>query len=149
MKYEQVEFLVKQFGQRVIATDTMLEAAYKPEVAVDTMLGYMYDRWSLCFKKYVPTKELANHRYPTTWVDAFRARWFPSWWLKRWPARYTQVTVDMVIPHSFPSNSGVRFVMSVDGELDASPPSRSLSHPSTPREAGRFGRDSQDAPQPL
>jgi len=28
-------------------------------------------------------------RHPRDWWQAFKARWFPSWALRRWPAQYT------------------------------------------------------------
>lgn len=31
--------------------------------------------------------ERARVEHPKTWWDAFKLRWMPRWWLKRWPAR--------------------------------------------------------------
>ena len=33
--------------------------------------------------------------YPTTWWDAFKARWFPAWALLRWPPAYTRFVPTM------------------------------------------------------
>ena len=33
--------------------------------------------------------------YPNSWWDAFKRECFPKWALQRWPARYTDVTVDV------------------------------------------------------
>lgn len=33
--------------------------------------------------------ERVEIQYPMTWRDAFKARWFPKWLLKRYPANYT------------------------------------------------------------
>jgi hypothetical protein len=32
--------------------------------------------------------------YPATWWEAFKARWFPRWALKRWPVKLTTVRVE-------------------------------------------------------
>ena len=31
--------------------------------------------------------------YPSTWWDAFKARWFPTWLLRKYPARTTTICV--------------------------------------------------------
>jgi hypothetical protein len=33
-------------------------------------------------------------RYPTTWLDAFKLRWFPGWLCRLFPANETIVTID-------------------------------------------------------
>jgi len=32
--------------------------------------------------------------YPATWWDFFKHRWFPPRWLKRWPVKFTEVTLE-------------------------------------------------------
>jgi len=39
-------------------------------------------------------------RYPATWWDALKARWFPAWVLRRWPVRETAVT--FTAHHDYP-----------------------------------------------
>lgn len=34
-------------------------------------------------------------RYPMNWWDAFKARWFPAWLLRRFPARFVVVLPSM------------------------------------------------------
>lgn len=43
-------------------------------------------------------KALKTFRYPRDWWQAFRERWFPRWWLRRWPVAYTVVDVDAIYP---------------------------------------------------
>lgn len=38
-----------------------------------------------------------SYRYPSTWWDAFKERWFPSWALGRWPARHTSGELNAVV----------------------------------------------------
>lgn len=33
--------------------------------------------------------------YPADWWQALRERWFPAWWLARWPVRKVTHTVDV------------------------------------------------------
>lgn len=38
-------------------------------------------------------KRTDAHEYPESWWDAVKARWFPAWALRRWPARFVRVEV--------------------------------------------------------
>ncbi len=38
-----------------------------------------------------------ERQWPADWWQAVRERWFPRWWLKRWPVRYCQVSVHEVV----------------------------------------------------
>jgi len=33
-----------------------------------------------------------HHRWPATWWDAVKERWYPKWALKRWPVKYKSFT---------------------------------------------------------
>jgi hypothetical protein len=37
----------------------------------------------------MPTKttKYTERRFPQDWWQAFRQRWFPEWWLRRWPVK--------------------------------------------------------------
>jgi len=50
----------------------------------------------------LPTKTI---RYPSDWWQAFKARWFPEWLLKRYPAKYTtqHITASIIYPGLNPS----------------------------------------------
>ena len=37
-------------------------------------------------------------RYPKTWIDALKLRWFPKWALTKWPPVIVKVRYDEVIP---------------------------------------------------
>lgn len=45
-------------------------------------------------KVYSSLPEAVEHRYPTTWWDAFKERWFPRWARVRWPASWTVVRME-------------------------------------------------------
>ena len=38
-----------------------------------------------------------DKKWPKTWWDAFKERWFPKWILSRWPVEYDRIYVDQVI----------------------------------------------------
>ena len=35
-----------------------------------------------------------HYSHPATWWDAVKARWFPKWALKRWPAKFTDIKIE-------------------------------------------------------
>ena len=35
-----------------------------------------------------------HERWPADWWQAFRERWFPAWWLSRWPVQYRNLDID-------------------------------------------------------
>lgn len=42
-------------------------------------------------------------RWPATWWDAFKVRWMPQWWLRRWPAKYAHA--DFTVYRGYPDVS--------------------------------------------
>lgn len=55
----------------------------------------------------MPREKISVHKkWPADWWQAFRARWFPRWWLRRYPVRYDRVDIEQTIygpicPHLF------------------------------------------------
>ena len=86
-------------------TEEALEDAVDFRALVDTAMGGL--RVELrSFVLAVPKERIkVNERYPRDWWQAFRERWFPQWWLRRWPVDYREIDVDVpkfgaVCPHS-------------------------------------------------
>ena len=44
--------------------------------------------WTLAFSKTFPAYTLGNYRWPATWWDAVKARWFPAWMERKWPVMW-------------------------------------------------------------
>lgn len=52
----------------------------------------------------VPGRKVTEHeatdrfefRAPADWWQALRERWFPKWWLKKWPVKYRVETKEVV-----------------------------------------------------
>ncbi len=43
----------------------------------------------------MPKQMISIHRkWPKDWWQAFRERWFPHWWLRRWPVQYEELNVE-------------------------------------------------------
>lgn len=64
-----------------------------------------------------------ERRWPSDWWQAFKERWFPKWWLKRWPVNYQTISVHRrihtrVCPHFAiqPGVNHVRFLMGKDDQ---------------------------------
>ena len=41
-----------------------------------------------------------DKKWPATWWDAFKERWFPQWMLRRWPVEYERIYIDQQIFHA-------------------------------------------------
>ena len=53
------------------------------------MVDYMGEDLVATVREFIPTVKLASVSYPATWWDAFKERWAPAWFLRRWPASYS------------------------------------------------------------
>ena len=45
-----------------------------------------------------------DRQWPADWWQATKERWFPAWWLRRWPVRYEKIDLDVqmysaICPH--------------------------------------------------
>jgi len=65
------------------------------ELRVDVQRAAWADSLLIRLTRYIWGKidSTEEHKYPETWRDAFKLRWFPKWALKRWPVRYVRITV--------------------------------------------------------
>ena len=56
-------------------------------------------------------------QYPADWWQAFRERWLPAWWLRRWPVQYTTHTLkaEAVYPKVSDQPAAHHVILSVDG----------------------------------
>lgn len=70
------------------------------------MLNYHADRAAFALRSYVLGMKCSNKpgnivRWPRNWWQAFKERWFPDWWIRRWPVQYSTAVVNgwNVCPH--------------------------------------------------
>lgn len=70
--------------------------ANKPEV-IGVALATEIDEIHVQIRQLVVAQDLADRevRYPRDWWQAFKARWFPAWALRRWPVEETVVTFEV------------------------------------------------------
>jgi hypothetical protein len=75
---------------------------------VETMIDAVARRLTVQLRTYLlagkeHAEDGATVRWPADWWQAFRERWFPKWWLRRWPVRYQSVVtrkyIRRVCPH--------------------------------------------------
>jgi hypothetical protein len=68
----------------------------------DVEWAFDLDRLHLRLTRYVLSERLADEtvRWPATWWDAFKERWVPGWWLRRWPATYAHA--DFTVYRGYP-----------------------------------------------
>ena len=67
------------------ALDSYVDDFYAEYVAHDLEVGVRGCVWG--------KEKTKQFEYPTTWLDAFKLRWFPEWALERWPPSITLVSV--------------------------------------------------------
>lgn len=62
--------------------------------------------------------EMIKVEYPRDWWQAFKERWFPNWWLRRWPAEMTYRTLaaDVVYPKIELPRERHAVIMLLDGK---------------------------------
>ena len=56
-------------------------------------------------------EKLETFSFPTTWVDAVKARWFPGWLLRRYPASYTKIDITALYPKLSLPDEDYRFTL--------------------------------------
>lgn len=111
LSVERKELLVKQFGMLSCMSEVALIAmgSEYPTPQVEWMFNAQIRVWCCRFNKYLPTRELCSYSWPTTWWDAVKARWFPAWALKRWPAVYDGVDLTQIVNIEVPRSVGPSF----------------------------------------
>ena len=89
---EKVQAAVTQYIPREKLPGGVLEAEWR----------YDLEAMVVRLRKYVWSERLADEtvRWPATWWDAFKDRWFPRWALRRWPVRWKHA--DFTIYRGYP-----------------------------------------------
>jgi len=73
---------------------------------------------SLLMRWSTARRFLLTYRWPTTWRDAFKDRWFPGWLKTRWPVQYTKISLTEVaaIEKSQPKGIPLRYWLDMKHE---------------------------------
>jgi len=91
-----------KFGvvQNVFPQDLKYEVEH--DIIHDRFIHYL--TWNLL------GKEIETKKYPATWWDAFKNRWYPQFLKKRFPVSWDHFRLYNICPHInhvFPSNSAL------------------------------------------
>ena len=112
IKLEKFRFAVGQLIDKMVIHDAQ----------VDIFEDYLPHRIALHFSASIlgEGQESLNYKYPRDWWQAFKLRWFPQWALKRWPAEFTKIKVDVKTLYpklniSLPDNHHVVYLQDHNG----------------------------------
>ena len=67
-------------------------------VSIESVYDNMMQGFAYQLRYEVLGQELDERivSYPADWWQAFRDRWFPAWWLRRWPIRHREVRMRLL-----------------------------------------------------
>lgn len=61
--------------------------------------GYIMNSLSYKLSSRVFGCVVKSVRFPKNWKEAFKERWFPQWLLRKYPVKYEELTLDMIMPN--------------------------------------------------
>ena len=105
-----IELEAKKYVKLMMVDDRFLSEANAPEyIAEKTMLGMT----SILIEWKFFGKTIAKFKWPATWWDAFKDRWYPQWARDRWPVRYKGISIDQLagMRVEVPPGAPVRYVI--------------------------------------
>lgn len=95
------------FGQNVrIGAEVLVGCAITPELLIQKTVTDML--LALRQDVFAQKIEEVSHSYPSDWWQAFKARWFPNWLLRRYPVTTTtfRLTASALYPKiAFPDGT--------------------------------------------
>jgi len=91
-----------QLGWQQVLSKTVLLDARMDRIEDIVTGNFIYRIDGYIWGEHLPEKNIS---YPSDWWQAFKARWFPEWLLKRYPAKYTtqHITASIIYPGLNPS----------------------------------------------
>lgn len=111
--------LVRQFvadrihvaGIRRLARREFLLSKLNTQVQVDALTDSLLISLDTYLDGITNHKISIHKRWPRTWWDALKDRWFPSWAKTRWPPQYDSIDIDQplylaVCPHLYTEPQG-------------------------------------------
>ncbi len=88
----KVELAWRCFYQSAVVPRYLMEQDFR------ALIPQAFDRMVLQINTMVAGERVQEIRYPADWWQALRERWFPGFWLKRFPVRYHEWHVDLLYP---------------------------------------------------
>ncbi len=94
---------IQQFASQMLISDDVIALAN-----TDVICDRLYDvvrAHRITIRSRMAGQVVETHKYPTTWLDAFKLRWFPKFLLNKYPVNFTTVKTwecypDYAFPHS-------------------------------------------------
>jgi hypothetical protein len=91
-----IQYELQKYVVMVSASDEMLSQIDPPEIRVIGDSSFekitnMLLTWRIFERK------LQDYKWPATWWDAFKVRWYPLWLLKRHPAKFKTIELKELI----------------------------------------------------
>lgn len=80
---------VIELGARTIVADKVRDSIYHELERDPRLHATIVHSFTKLAGQRFPEKRI---EYPADWWQAFKARWFARWMLRRWPARMTVIT---------------------------------------------------------
>ena len=68
------------------------------EIFTDKLVGRIFQLNSFVLGEIIDD---VYCRYPENWWQAFRERFFPAWWLKKYPVRYVERNINVYRTYPF------------------------------------------------
>jgi hypothetical protein len=69
------------------------------DLMFDSHMDYVRDQLVVSLKAKVLGEPVHDIQYPADWWQALRQRWFPEFWLNKYPVRMTRWSVAFLYPH--------------------------------------------------
>lgn len=120
-KIEQVKYEFEKLVGIMPTSDVFWESAALPSLEIAKLAHQSFVQAIITWQ--AARRRLGEYRWPATWRDAFKERWFPAWAKKRWPVRYQTIAVDELLgARPRPGDEHViRYFMPAGYEIMATP----------------------------
>lgn len=75
-----------------------IDDSFLQDVEVYQMADRLAHQTVLRFKADILGQKLNTVKYPANWKEAFKERWAPKWFLKKYPVKYSYIEVKALYP---------------------------------------------------
>lgn len=92
LKYEEFKYEFEKLVAAMPMSDCFWRDAAVPAMQIAKMAHLPFVQAIITWE--AAKRRLVEYRWPATWRDAFKERWFPEWAKRRWPIRWERITLD-------------------------------------------------------
>lgn len=87
---DRVQFIVSQ----AYALSALSQSRMESTAWLDMRLKALVAQLTVEMPGVLKERLTIDRQWPADWWQAVRARWFPGWWLRRWPVKYERIQID-------------------------------------------------------